>query len=201
MTFVKLCGMTRQRDIDAACDLGVEAVGFVLWPKSPRFIDADGVRVLVRALPDTVLPVGVFVRPSREDIESAMDAGIRVAQIHGVEPGAALREESPIERWIAASVDADLSPVPEHTTVLLDAHDPEQHGGTGRTIDWSKAAAIAARRRVLLAGGLSSLNVAEAIRQARPFGVDVSSGIEVRPGVKDAQAMRAFVAAVREAHP
>jgi phosphoribosylanthranilate isomerase len=200
MTFVKFCGLTRQRDLDAACELGVEAVGFVLWPKSPRFIDLEGVNRLIRSLPNTVLPVGVFVRPSRAEIESAAGAGIRTVQIHGVEPAAAVLTPSPIDRWIAASVDADLSPLPTHTKLLLDVHDPEQHGGTGRTIDWSKAAAIATRWPVLLAGGLNPGNVGDAIRQVRPFGVDVSSGIEERPGIKDAQAMRAFVAAVRETH-
>jgi phosphoribosylanthranilate isomerase len=198
MTFVKFCGLTRQRDVDVACALGVDAVGFVLWPKSPRFIDLEGVGRLVRSLPDTVMPVGVFVRPSRDEIESAAGAGIRVAQIHGVEPGVAALEDMPMDRWIAASVDADLSAVPDHTRVLLDVHDPEKHGGTGRTIEWSKAAAIATRWRVLLAGGLNAGNVRVAIRQVQPFGVDVSSGIEERPGIKDAQAMRAFVAAVRE---
>jgi phosphoribosylanthranilate isomerase len=83
--------------------------------------------------------------------------------------------------------------------LLLDVHDPERHGGTGRTIDWARAAAIAAARRVLLAGGLTSGNVADAIRQVRPYGVDVASGIEDRPGIKNAGAMKAFMAAVREA--
>ena len=86
-----------------------------------------------------------------------------------------------------------------HTLIVLDAHDPVRHGGTGRTINWTRAAQVAAARRILLAGGLNPANVGEAIRQVRPFGVDVASGIEQRPGIKDAQAMQAFVTAVREA--
>jgi phosphoribosylanthranilate isomerase len=83
--------------------------------------------------------------------------------------------------------------------IVLDAHDPVRHGGTGRTIDWNRAARIAAARRVLLAGGLTPANVAAAIRQVRPYGVDVASGIEDRPGIKDPELMRAFVRAVRQA--
>jgi phosphoribosylanthranilate isomerase len=199
MTFVKFCGMTEERDVAEACALGVQALGFVLWPKSPRFVTAERLTLLLRSLSSGAVPVGVFVRPSTDDIASAVAAGIRVAQIHGV----AWPDVSPtppnVERWVAASVDSDISQVPEHTTMLLDADDPERHGGTGRTIDWAKAAAIAAHRRVLLAGGLTPANVAGAIDRVRPFGVDVSSGIEQRPGVKDTHAMRAFMAAVRKA--
>ena len=86
-----------------------------------------------------------------------------------------------------------------HDIIVLDAHDPVRHGGTGRTIDWQRAARVAATRRVLLAGGLTAANVGEAIRTVRPYGVDVASGIEQQPGIKDAQAMQAFVTAVRTA--
>jgi phosphoribosylanthranilate isomerase len=185
--------------VATACELGVNALGFVMWPKSPRFVNVDRVSALVRAMPSTIVPVGVFVQPSRADVDAAIDAGIRVAQVHGTDPAAAVAREAPIERWVAAAVDADLSPLDPAITVLLDSDDPDRHGGTGRTIDWSRAAGIAVRRRVLLAGGLNAANVATAIREVRPFGVDVSSGIEQRPGVKDAHAMRAFLAAVREA--
>ena len=197
MTYVKFCGMREQRDVDVACELGVQAMGFVLWPRSPRFVDLARVAAIVRSLPDSVTPVGVFVRPTEDEIDAARDAGIRVAQLHGVDTVQAAPPAA-LERWLATSVDADLSAYGEGT-VLLDAADPERHGGTGRTIDWQKAAAMAQTRRVLLAGGLTTANVADAIRVVRPFGVDVASGIEQRPGVKDAHAMRTFVAAVRKA--
>ena len=197
MTFVKFCGMTEERDVAAACELGAQAIGFVLWPKSPRFVDGKRLSRLVRLLPKAVLPVGVFVRPSADELDAAIDAGVRVAQVHGVGPRAPA-ERLRVEQWIATSVDVDLSALATDATVLLDANDPERFGGTGQTVDWSKAAAIAAERRVLLAGGLTAANVATAIRRVRPFGVDVSSGIEQRPGVKDAHAMRTFMAAVRE---
>jgi phosphoribosylanthranilate isomerase len=136
----------------------------------------------------------VFVRPSQADVARGIDAGIRVAQIHGA-PDTVL-DRVPCEVWLATTVQ---NHVPEGCTVLLDAHDPQRHGGTGRTIDWNRARTIASSRRVILAGGLTAANVGDAIRTVRPYGVDVASGIEDAPGVKNAEAMKAFVAAVREA--
>ena len=193
MTRIKFCGLTRVQDVAVAGELGVDAVGFVLWPGSPRAIAVDAAGQLIAGLPESVTPVGVFVRPIRDEIARAVDeAGIRVAQIHGTRDVRDLMDER-WEMWVAA---ADA---PEDTTIFLDAHDPERHGGTGRTIDWDAAGRIAATRRVMLAGGLTPENVGEAIRRARPYGVDVSSGIEDRPGVKNATAMRAFVKNVRSA--
>lgn len=200
MTFIKFCGMTREDDLSIAAELGVDAVGFVLWPESPRHVPVDRAKALISELPPVVTPVGVFVSPTRDDVARARhEAGIRVAQIHG-DAADAIGDAS-AELWIAASLsDDDLAPpVSERYVVLLDAADTERYGGTGRTIDWTRAARVAAKRRILLAGGLTPANVAKAIREVRPFGVDVASGIEQSPGVKTAEAMRAFVAAVREA--
>ena len=195
MTYVKFCGMTREVDVATACDLGVQALGFVLWPGSPRCVSLARVSALVKELPPGVAPVGVFVDPSDDDLASASDAGIEVMQVHGthVPP----RGAHPM--WRARSVDGDVAAVPEDMLLLLDVHDPERHGGTGRTIDWARASAIAAARPVILAGGLTAMNVASAIRQVRPYGVDVASGIEDRPGIKNVEAMKAFMTAVREA--
>jgi phosphoribosylanthranilate isomerase len=203
MTLVKFCGMTRERDVHAACELGVDALGFVMWPGSPRFVAADRVAALVKQMPEQVTPVGVFVTPSADDVQAAVDAGIRIIQLHGyTNPGTLepwnLRTLEP-SVWLAASVDIDMSELPADMTIVLDAHDPVRHGGTGRVIDWSLAATVAAVRRVVLAGGLTATNVGDAIRQVRPFGVDVASGIEATPGIKDAEAMAAFVAGAREA--
>jgi phosphoribosylanthranilate isomerase len=195
VTFIKFCGMTRADDVATACALGVNAVGFVLWPASPRAVDRTRLAALIALLPPQVTPVGVFVSPGADDVQRARDAGVEVVQVHG-DGG------TPIgggDVWVARTLDTDLDAVPLAQTVVLDAHDPVRHGGTGRTIDWARAATIAARRRVLLAGGLTPGNVGLAIRQVRPYGVDVASGIEDRPGIKNALAMTAFVAAVREA--
>lgn len=223
MTLIKFCGMTRAGDVAAAIDIGVNAVGFVLWPSSPRHIDLRRVAEIVAMIPPAVTPVGVFVRPSADDIARAIDAGIQTAQIHGSQaapdgPWSTVRgrhtttcgsagndlrstRHTQCAIWMAASLTGDdIEPmVSDELTVLLDAHDPERHGGTGRTIEWTRAARVAARRRVMLAGGLTPANVGDAVRAVRPYGVDVASGIEDTPGVKNAQAMQAFVAAVREA--
>ena len=194
MTFIKFCGMTRQDDVAMACDLGVDAIGFVLWPNSPRHVELRRLASLIGGLPTHVTPVGVFVSPDHGEVRQAREAGVRIVQVHG-------DDDEPLDEevWVARPLDADLDAIPRHRTLVLDAHDPVRHGGTGRTIDWARAATIATGRRVLLAGGLTAANVGDAIRQVRPYGVDVASGIEERPGIKSAQAMRAFVAAVREA--
>ena len=196
MTFIKFCGITRIEDVVTAADLGVDAVGFVLWPGSPRCVEMRHLAPLIKELPPTVTPVGVFVAPGVNNVQQARDAGVRVVQIHG---DGGRRFDG--EVWLARTLeDADLlERINPDATLVLDAHDPVRHGGTGRTIDWARAARVAAMRRVLLAGGLTPANVGAAISQVRPFGVDVASGIEDRPGVKNAQAMQAFVAAVRGA--
>jgi phosphoribosylanthranilate isomerase len=195
MTFIKFCGMTREEDVEAACRLGVDAIGFVMWPRSPRYVNAARVASLVKMMSPHVTPVGVFVSPSDDEIVTARESGIRVIQLHGV--------DAPTVRgadvWMGTSLERGLDHLPNDMTIVLDVHDPERHGGTGQTIDWTRAAAIAATRRVMLAGGLTAANVGPAIRQVKPFGVDVASGIENRPGLKSAPAMEAFVTAVREA--
>jgi phosphoribosylanthranilate isomerase len=147
-----------------------------------------------------VTAVGVLVSPTAAELIAARDAGIRVVQIHGgMQATAVAASIAGLDVWHATSLEGDLASIDKDTMIVLDACDPVRHGGTGRTIDWTRAAEVAARRRVLLAGGLTAANVRDAIHQVRPFGVDVASGIEQRPGVKDREAMRAFVAAVREA--
>lgn len=204
MTLIKFCGMTREEDVAIATELGVDLVGFVLWPDSPRSVSIDRLTALINRLSSHVTPVGVFVRPSMDEVATAVAAGIRVAQLHGVAtPDSPRTDEACLvptpEVWVATSADADTTQIPPRITLLLDTHDPQRHGGTGKTIDWKRATHVAATRRVMLAGGLTPSNVAEAIREVRPYGVDVASGIEDRPGIKNAQAMKAFVAAVREA--
>lgn len=211
MTIVKFCGMTREQDVEAACALGVNALGFVLWPGSPRAVTIARLAALIREIPASVLPVGVFVDPADEDLARAIDAGVRVVQIHGARAhtfrrpcgdGRSVRETdaawSRAACWLATSLEEGVPPLDEDDVLVLDAHDPVRHGGTGTPIDWTRAAQIARQRRIVLAGGLTPANVTEAIASVRPYGVDVASGIEDGPGVKSARAMRAFVAAVRE---
>ena len=197
MTAIKICGITRAEDAAAAVSLGVNALGFVLWPSSPRHTTTAAAAAIIRDLPPFVTPVGVFVDPSADEIAAAADAGLRIAQVHGAVPSGLLR--LPVLRAVhlsAADPDA-IEPAVADATVLLDAHDPVRHGGTGRTVDWTRARAIAARRRIVLAGGLTPLNVDAAIATVRPYAVDVASGVETEPGIKDSLKLRAFINAVR----
>lgn len=202
MTPVKICGLARREDVEAAVAFGASYVGFVLWARSPRAATLDMVRAIAPALPAAVTPVGVFVNPTADDINAAADAGIRLAQVHGA--GAMTFEQArvPIIRAVhLAPAGDELDPNVPDEVILLDAHDPVKVGGTGRTIDWARAARIAKHRRVILAGGLTPDNVAQAISDVRPFAVDVASGVEAAPGIKDHDKMRAFINAARLAPP
>jgi phosphoribosylanthranilate isomerase len=198
----KVCGMTRAADAVHAVQHGATAVGFVFWPESPRYVAPARAAEIIRELPPGIAAVGVFVNETSEEIRRiAALTGITAVQLHGDEPPAfAAALLLPVWRAMPlARAGAELSGWPETTTILLDAHDPVRRGGTGRRIDWSGAAAVAARRRVVLAGGLTPENVADAIAVVRPFGVDVSSGVETAPGVKDPDKVARFLDRARAA--
>jgi phosphoribosylanthranilate isomerase len=203
--FVKICGITRAEDAAVAVDAGASAIGFIFWPKSPRFIDPYRAARIVSALPAFVTPVGVFVDQPIDYVSGVASlVKLGAVQLHGHEtPVAAARIGHPIVRAIALGDGGAASQGdewPSSVTLLLDAVDPERRGGTGRTIDWEAAAAVARRRRVLLAGGLTPENVADAVGRVRPFGVDVSSGVERAPGVKDHGRVRALFEALHAIH-
>jgi phosphoribosylanthranilate isomerase len=200
VTHLKFCGLTRPEDARLGAELGAWALGVVLWPRSPRGITAAQAEAVFAGVPGGVERVGVFVRPTLDDVAAAIEAAdLTVVQLHDVEdiaPFFALRR--PLVQ--AARLEGgEVRPAAHHdATLLLDAHDPVRHGGTGIPIDWAAAADVSATRRVLLAGGLTPANVATAIAVARPWGVDVASGVEVAPGIKDHDKMRRFAAAVKE---
>ena len=199
---VKICGITRLNDAQAAVDAGASAIGFVFWPESPRFIDPYRARAIVQSLPPFVTAVGVFVNQPRAHLASVASlVHLGAVQMHGdetVDDARAVRRPVIKALTLDEASRADrLSAWPAHVTVLLDVHDPVRRGGTGRTVDWSAAAAIASGRRVVLAGGLSPDNVAEAVARVRPFGIDVSSGVESSPGRKDHGRLRALFEALR----
>ena len=186
---VKICGITRAEDAEAAVERGAHALGFVFWPESPRFIDPSRARAIVSALPPFVTPVGVFVNQSSEYVNSvATLVGLGAVQLHGDErPPYVAAMTRPVIKAIALAAADHVDHVdvwPPRVTLLLDAHDPVRRGGTGRTVDWKSASRVAARRPVVLAGGLTPENVAAAIACVKPFGIDVSSGVESSPGIK-----------------
>jgi phosphoribosylanthranilate isomerase len=198
-TRIKVCGITRLEDALACIDAGVDALGFNFWPGSKRHVTVARAAEIVRAVPPAVLRVGVFVQAKPDDVRATVAAvGLGAVQLHGdEEPGE--YAEAGVPLWQVLRVESRLpEAVSAHAAeVLLDAR-AEGFGGSGRSFDWSLARG--ARRYGLpfwLAGGLTPVNVGEAVRRAEPPGVDVASGVESRPGMKDPALVRAFVAAVR----
>ena len=206
---VKICGVRRTEDARLAAALGAAAIGFVFWPDSPRFIDPYRARPIARELPPFVTRVGVFVDQPMDYVRGvARLLNLGAIQLHGHESPdyvAALARAGapPIIKSVpvteAFQPAAALASIPDAVTVLLDAHDPIKRGGTGRTIDWTLAAAAARLRPVMLSGGLKAETVAEAIAQVQPYAVDVSSGVESAPGVKDAEKLQALFSAIAQA--
>lgn len=200
--FVKICGITRAQDAELASGLGASALGFVFWPDSPRYIRAEEAKAIAASVPANVLKVGVFVDQPAEEVARIMDeVGLDVAQLHGHESPEFCRG---LHRRIFKAVGltdngsvnvADFDP---EVVLLVDAHDPSKFGGTGRTVNWESARDIAATRPTILAGGLKAANVKLAVRSVRPYGIDVSSGVESTPGIKDPHRLRAFFEALHD---
>jgi phosphoribosylanthranilate isomerase len=205
--FVKICGITQTKDGEAAVALGASALGFICWPGSPRFVTADRVRAIVAALPPSLTTVGVFVnQPARHINAVARETGLNAVQLHGDEtPAIAAEVALPVIKSVTLDSTDESAPSvdewPDDVVLLADARDPVRRGGTGVTTDWSAAAALAARRRLLLAGGLNAENVAAAVARVRPYGIDVSSGVEQSPGVKDHEKLAALFAAIKRLRP
>ncbi len=198
---VKICGITRAEDARMAAALGATAVGFIFWAGSPRKIAPAAAAAIADALPEEVWKVGVFVDAAPDEIKKTIaQARLTAVQLHGSEgpAQAASLNARVIKAMTLEQIDEDALDDWQGIPILLDAHDPIRKGGTGRTIDWRRAANVAARHDVILAGGLRAENVAEAVAQVRPYGIDVSSGVESSPGVKDHEKLRRLFEAVRD---
>jgi len=201
-TRVKICGITRLEDALAAVRLGADALGFNFWPGSKRYLAPAAARAIIRALPPLVTTVGVFVNPSREEaVAAAAISGVQVLQLHGDEsPELCSSLPLPVLKGLRVGGPAALALLGRYLGVagfLLDAESPG-YGGSGRTFDWSLVAGAAERVTVILAGGLDPANVAEAVRAVHPYAVDVASGVESAPGVKDPELMSRFIRAAKE---
>lgn len=198
---LKICGITRVADAEVAIANGATALGFVFWAKSPRCVAPQQAAAIVAALPDGVEKVGVFVNESMAAVEqTASMVGLTMVQLHGDERADdAAGLSRPVVRAVTLEDESVCDGWPAGTIFLLDAADRERRGGTGQRIDWTRAGAFAARRRVILAGGLTPENVGDAVAAVRPWGVDVSSGVEATPGAKDPGKVAAFLANARRA--
>jgi phosphoribosylanthranilate isomerase len=199
---VKICGITRLDDALAAVRLGADALGFNFWPRSKRYLPPGEARAIVRRLPSFVTAVGVFVDPTREEVLRAADqSGIAVAQLHGDEPPELCASlPLPVLKAIRVAGAHALSALASYEVqgFLLDTP-TVGYGGSGQTFDWELAAEVARELPIVLAGGLGPENVAEAVRIVHPWAVDVASGVERAPGVKDPERMRLFIDRAKEA--
>lgn len=224
MTVVKICGLTNLSDARAAAEAGADLLGFIFYPPSPRYVRPEAVREIVAFVKESgkdnpppatrhsPLFIGVFVNEALARVRQILDyCGLDAAQLHGDEPPEfvaalagraykALRpkskneSESVVKKYSQPLIPNSQPLIPDF---LLDAYHPTLYGGTGRVTDWSLAAAVAAQHNILLAGSLTPDNVAEAVRTVRPWGVDVSSGVEAEPGCKDWTKVREFIENVK----
>ncbi|NBR87198.1 MAG: phosphoribosylanthranilate isomerase [Proteobacteria bacterium] len=203
-TKVKICGLTRLPDALAAVEAGADALGFMFFAGSKRNIAPAAAAQIIRALPPFVAKVGVFVNASADTVRATVaECGLDTLQFHGEETPEFCRQFAPLKVVKAFRIqNADsLKPLPEYAVDawLLDSYVAGQRGGTGEKFNWDLAAqAKELGRPVILAGGLTPENVADAVQQVWPYGVDVSSGVESAPGQKDAGMVRRFVEIVRE---
>lgn len=203
-TRVKICGITREQDAFAAVDHGADALGFVFYEPSPRFVTLAAAAAIVRRLPPFVTSVGLFVNAEAAWVARVVDeVGVDLLQFHGQEcPEYCARHRRP---WIrAVAMRPDVDPRAEAVKfaagrgLLLDAYRPGVPGGTGETFDWERIPTELAAR-VVLAGGLTPDNVGAAVRRVRPYAVDVSGGVEAARGIKDADKIKRFIDEVRRA--
>jgi phosphoribosylanthranilate isomerase len=204
MVRVKICGITRAEDASAAVDAGADALGFIFSSTSPRLVTNAQAAAIIRTLPPFLPRVGVFVNPSDAEVRRAItECGINVLQFHGEEPPEFCRRFGlPVLKAFRVSSAESLKSLAEYSTEtwLLDSYVAGQRGGTGATFNWDLAAdAVNRGGRVILAGGLTPANAADAVRRVRPYALDVSSGVESAPGKKDAAKIRAFISAAKAA--
>lgn len=202
-TRVKICGITRAEDAHTVVACGADALGLVFHPDSPRNLEVSAAREIARAVAPFVTVTGLFVNAAPATIEAVLEAvPLGLLQFHGTEDNDACRNWGlPFIKSIAMQADSDPHAVmdryPDAAGFLLDTWQPVTHGGGGRTFDW-RLAPTGVDRPLVLAGGLTPANVAQAIRQVRPYAVDVSSGVEAAPGIKSAHKVAEFMTGVEQ---
>jgi phosphoribosylanthranilate isomerase len=201
MTRLKVCGITRPEDAELAVEVGAWAIGFILWPGSKRYVEPAMAAGIARSVRRRTELVGVFVNPTLDEVAHAAEAmGLTHLQLHGDEgpsfcTAAAQRTGCRVIKALRIRTRADIADAKRFHTDLHLLDSP----GNGRTWDWALAAERRTKIPLILAGGLTPANVGEAIAQAYPWAVDVASGVESEPGIKDPAKVRAFAAAVTEA--
>jgi phosphoribosylanthranilate isomerase len=203
---VKICGLTRLEDALVAAESGADALGFVFYPQSPRCVKPAAVAEIVRRLPPYVTAVGVFANQPEPEVRRIVEAcGLDLVQLQGDEPPDYCREFGARAVKAIRVIDREsLKRIPDYLAAgvrgfVLDTYRPGQFGGTGHSFDWAIAEEAVSYGRMILAGGLTPENVREAVRRVQPYGVDVSSGVELRVGKKDPEKVQDFIRKAREA--
>ena len=198
---VKICGMTNLKDVKVAVDGGVDAVGFIFYKKSPRSVTMQAVREIVLELPPFVDSVGVFVNETAEQINKIADhCKLDRVQLHGDEsPAFCKKIRRRVIKVIRVKDIQSLKKLSDYpvSSFLLDTFSEDQYGGTGKVFDWNLAYPAKKYGPIILAGGLTPINVHQAIQRIQPYGVDVCSGVENQPGIKDHKKMKAFLKNVK----
>lgn len=197
MVAVKICGLTRVEDAVACVQLGVDALGVNFWPQSKRFCVEEAALSIAKAVKGQTLLVGVFVDATPNEMQRIQEkVGLDCVQLHGTESPQVLEQFLPHAYKCIRVENAESLAAANHYAgdyLMVDAFVADVPGGTGQTLDWHLVQPLCAQRKVLLAGGLTPDNVADAILQARPFGVDVASGVESAPGQKNLDLVKRFV--------
>jgi phosphoribosylanthranilate isomerase len=204
MIRIKICGITRLEDAISASRLGVDALGYIFYEKSKRFISPANAAAIIKKIPPFITNVGVFVDASLETIKQVQQiTGIGTIQLHGHEsPEFCAQVSGRVIKAFSVSNNFRISIIREYSGLsafLLDAWDENLKGGTGKPIEWSLAAKAAQMGNLILAGGLGPINLKEAIEIVKPYGVDLNSGVEVMPGQKNPAKMQEAVQIVRKA--
>ncbi len=201
MTRVKVCGITRLEDAELAVELGAWALGFILWPQSPRACDPAMAQAIAARTRRKVETVGVFVDPTLDEVADDVEGlGLTMVQLHGT-VGAAFcnavhrRTTVPVIRAFAVASNADVQAADAFREVDYHLYDTRTVGGTGETFDWELTHARRSRVPLILSGGLTAENVAAGIAAVKPYAVDVASGVEAEPGIKDPERLEAFLVA------
>jgi phosphoribosylanthranilate isomerase len=199
---VKICGITQFEDAKVAVSVGVDALGFIFYPKSPRYIHPQKANEIIKRLPPFIAKVGVFVNSNASSIMTAVEqSGIDTVQLHGSEPPELCQKLS-MTLIKAFSIGKDFDPAVldqyQVNGFLLDTWSESLAGGTGRTFDWTIAKTIARyHHNIILAGGLGPTNIVEALETVQPYGVEFNSGVEIKPGIKNPRKMRDAVEIVK----
>ena len=203
MSKIKICGMTTIDDAQVAVEAGADMIGLIFYPPSPRYVSPRQAQRIVQALPDSCRAVGVFVNEDCETITQIVgESGVRIVQLHGTEsPALCQRLPWPVFKTFRFTSEIRPERMRDYQVkaFLIEGFNADFYGGTGTRADWQQSAALHQYGRIILAGGLTADNVAEAIRIVKPYAVDVCSGVEHEPGAKDWSRVRAFIAAAKSA--